>query len=926
MSLSESKTAPVTTPVELSATIRLLGGLLGQTIVEQAGQEVFQQEEKIRCLSKAWRSGDTEAFEQLVQEMPKLVNDLTMADANIKAFATYFQLVNLAEEQQRVRILRERSNKAFEANVPMDETIAEAVETLASEGFTAQQVQETMQSMLIMPVFTAHPTESKRRTIRQILKVISELLHELNVPSASLRQRQEVRAEIQSYIVLLWQSDETRERKPTVMDEVRNSGLYFFENTLFDLLPKIYEEIESALRKTFPDFEFNVPSFLQYGSWIGGDRDGNPFVTNQVTIDTLRAQKEAILKHYNYKIDSLYHLLSPSTTRTDFSAEFLNSLAADRALVPESEFSVLDRFRQEPYREKLILMFRRLRATRKHNESPWKEGTGNPRAYANAEQFLHDLQLIRESLLQNKGQRLVQGSLDRLIRSVQVFGFHLASLDVRQHAKHHRRTVGNILQKYEIVEDYNSLSEDERIKLLGQEIQSLRPLTSRLEFSPEDNDTVSLFRTIKHAHQNVGPSSIQSYIISMTQGVSDLLEVLLLAKDANLLGELDVVPLFETVEDLRNAPRIMTELFSNPIYWRHLQQRGGKQQIMIGYSDSNKDGGYLQANWMLYTAQRNLAQVCKQFDITLTLFHGRGGSLGRGGGPANRAILAQPPESVKGRIRITEQGEVVSSRYSEPEIAHRHLEQLVHAVLCSTGLRPRFEKEKQWSEIMDSLSEIAYQKYRSLVERPEFLSYFETATPIDQIDQLNLGSRPSRRKTTQSLDDLRAIPWVFAWTQSRANIPSWYGVGTGLSRWIAEDEATRLNHLKEMYRVWPFFRTLLNNVHLGMGRADMAIAGLYAKLATEQVAEAVYNDIVAEFELTKRLLFVVTGDYELLATEPWLQHSIRVRNPYVDPLNVMQVALLKALRSNPEHPNLDELRQAIILSVNGIAAGLQNVG
>lgn len=916
----------ISTPSELSTSIRLLGGLLGETIVEQAGEDVYQIEEKIRCLAKAWRSGDEQAFGQLEEDVRALVDDLAMTDANLKAFSTYFQLVNLAEEQQRVRVLEKRENEAFEAGKPMAETIAQAVATLAAEGYTAEEVQETLGTMLIMPVFTAHPTESKRLTIRHIMRKVSTLLQEYNDPGTGAKQKARLKEDIRSYIVLLWQSDETRDRKPTVMDEVRNSGIYFFENTLFDVVPDIYQQLHEALRETYPGHEFQIPTFLRYGSWIGGDRDGNPFVTNQVTEEALRTQSEAILKHYNVLVDALYHLLSPSIHRTDVSQELMDSLNEDRALVPKQEMEVLDRFATEPYRQKLIMMFRRLRATRKQNSRPWSEFKGSARAYQNVGQFLHDLHLIRDSLHQNQGKRLAHGTLERLIRSAQVFGFHLASLDIRQHARHHRRTVGNLFQAYGITSDYGALSEVERIELLASEIQNPRPLTSRLEFADEDNDTIELFRTVARAQHFLGPDAVHNYIISMTQGVSDLLEVLLLAKDADLFGKLDIVPLFETVDDLKNAPEIMQRLFQHPVYAKHLEQRGKQQQIMIGYSDSNKDGGFLQANWMLFTAQRNLAQICNEHGIKMTLFHGRGGSLGRGGGPTNRAILAQPPESVNGRIRITEQGEVVSSRYSEPSIAHRHLEQVVHAVLCSTGDRPTFGKERQWATIMDALSSIAYQKYRTLVQRPDFLAYFHSATPIDQIDQLNLGSRPSRRKATESLDDLRAIPWVFAWTQSRANIPSWYGVGTGLSQWIAVDESERLNQLRDMYRNWPFFRTVLGNVHLGMGRADMAIAALYSNLAEDEVAQTIFDDINNEFELTRRLLLVVTDHNDLLDTEPWLQHSIRVRNPYVDPLNLIQVQLLSKLRNSSNEEEIEAIRKAVILSVNGIASGLQNVG
>ena len=545
---------------------------------------------------------------------------------------------------------------------------------------------------------------------------------------------------------------------------------------------------------------------------------------------------------------------------------------------------------------------------------------------------------------------MARGKLTRLIRAVDIFGFHLASMDIRQHARHHRAALDQILKAADIHQDYLGLEEAQRIEALTDfmtTFQTEEP-TKRIselldmknfeaakasESEAETEKLVSLFELIKEAQNQLGEPTIETYIISMTEGVSNLLEILTLAQDADLLGKIDIVPLFETVADLLAAPKIMTELFNHPNYAKHLELRNRKQQIMIGYSDSNKDGGFMRANWMLFTAQRQMAKACLDQNVTLTLFHGRGGSLGRGGGPTNRAILAQPPESVRGRIRITEQGEVVSSRYSQPAIARRHLEQVLHAIVCSTGKRPEFDDIESWSTIMDSLSATAQDKYRSLVEHPSFLEYFQTATPIDQIDQLNIGSRPSRRRETKTLDDLRAIPWVFAWTQSRANVPSWYGTGTAFAAWLNDDsddafgdKNQRLAMLQKMYRTWPFFRTMLSNVHLGMGRADMAIAGMYAKLAKPEIADAIFNDIKAEFELSREMLLQITKTWEVLDTEPWLQHSIKVRNPYVDPLNYIQVALLKEIRKNPDHPNLKQLQNAILLSINGIAAGLQNVG
>lgn len=920
-------------PNSLSNSIRLLGGLLGKTIIDQEGKPVFETEEEIRKLAKAWRAGDDSAKDKLAEIIPSLVSDLPTASATLKAFSTYFQLVNLAEERERVRVLRERAQTAYQSGEPMDETIGRAIKTLKREGVTAEQLQEVFHTMAITPVFTAHPTESKRRTIRQILSKMSQLLNQVSSEELFEHEQQEVKELLHDHIVLLWQSDETRDRRPTVMDEVRNTGLYFFENTLFDLIPRVYEELESALLEYYPEQSFEIPSFLTYGSWIGGDRDGNPYVTPEVTKETLGEHQDLVLDFYCKEIDSMYELLTPSITRAKFSHWFLASLEKDKKLVPESEFGVLDRFSQEPYRQKLIMMYRRLLANRAMAKQPWGERESNPRAYTNVEEFLADLNLIKDSLIRNKGERLVRGKFARLIRAVETFGFHMATLDFRQHARHHRAATAEVFAQNQTVENYAELSEHEKCDCLTEELRSPRSWTGgrkangEFGFSEETNGILNLFHLIREAQDNIGPDTIKTYIISMTEGVSNLLEVLLLANDAELFGRIDIVPLFETVGDLKAAPKIMTDLFANPVYADHLKQRGGQQQIMIGYSDSNKDGGYLQANWMLFTAQRALAEVCLQNDIMMTLFHGRGGSLGRGGGPTNRAILAQPPESVKGRIRITEQGEVVSSRYSEPEIAHRHLQQLLHAVLCSTGTRPIFDEIEKWSAIMDSLSQSAYEKYRSLVEREDFLEYFQNASPIDQIGKLNIGSRPSHRRATKSLDDLRAIPWVFAWTQSRTDVPSWYGVGTAFKSWLeeADDPDSRMQSLVEMHKTWPFFRTLMSNVHLGMGRADMAISELYAKLAGP-VGEAVFKDIAEEFALSKQYVLKITGREELLDTEPWLQHSIRVRNPYVDPLNYIQVELLKRLRADPEGADSEAIRHALLQSVNGIAGGLQTVG
>ena len=919
----------MSTKNEISSNIRLLGDLLGETITYQEGQTAFDLIEEFRTLAKEWRSGDDSAANKLGEIMPRVVGNLDLAESTLKAFLTYFQLINLAEEQQRVQVLNQRAEKSWSSGQPMDETIAAALATLKKEGITPDELREIFATMRINPVFTAHPTESKRQTIREILRHVSELIDQVSEDSTLSRERDRLNELLHDYITLLWQTSETRGRRPTVMDEVRNTGLYFFEHVLFDLVPRIYQELEQALETTWPDEEFDIPDFLGYGTWIGGDRDGNPFVTNDITIDALKSQKTLVITLYMREVDRMYELFSCSSSRTEFSDEFMESLKSDREWVDPSEYEVLDRFDDAPYRQKLIMVFRRLNATRDHIAKEWSEPHAPKRAYQDIGAFCHDLELIRDSMIDNKGWRLARGRLERLIRATRVFGFHLASMDIRQHAQVHRAAIADLFSSLGHCENYAELDEAARIESLTQHIANSETgaFSTAEELLEDTAKTTTLFQTVARAHGVMGEKSVDTYIISMTEGVSNLLEILVFARDAGLQGKIDIVPLFETVDDLMAAPEIMKALFAHPDYAEHLKARGNQQQIMIGYSDSNKDGGFMRANWMLFTAQRNLAVACNECGVMMTLFHGRGGSLGRGGGPTNRAILAQPPESVRGRIRITEQGEVVSSRYSNPSIARRHLEQVLHAVLCSTGKRPGHDQIDHWSSVMDELSAMAWKKYRSLIDHEDFLAYFKTATPIDQIGRLNIGSRPSHRRKTQTLDDLRAIPWVFAWTQSRVNAPSWYGIGTAFSDWLSGgDEAERLQTLRDMYEQWPFFRTMLSNVHLGMCRADMDIAGLYAKLADDEVADKIFGDMKTEFALSREFLLKVTQEKEILDTEPWLQHSIRVRNPYVDPMNYIQVALLKELRENPEHENLEQLKRAILLSINGIAAGLQNVG
>lgn len=911
----------------LRQSVRTLGNLLGETIIEQEGQTVFDLEEELRALTRAQRGGDPDAGARLLELTRRLVEDADRTEAVLKAFTTYFQLINLAEEQQRVRVLRQRMERAQKEARPMRETIAAAVQALKADGMQAYEMREMLNDLLIMPVFTAHPTEAKRRTILLKLRQLARHLHDWDYQLLLPSEEKALFDAIREILVALWQSDENRERRPTVLDEVRQ-GLYFFETTLFELVPQIYRELSRALEEAWPTESFALPPFLRYGSWMGGDRDGNPFVTLEVTQAALRQQKEQVLKLYAQAVENLYGHLSVAKTRMGFSQTFLDSLTEDMKLVPPDEMDVLDRFSLEPYRVKSILIFRRLQATIRQNEQPWEQQKVDPRAYPDAATFVRDLELIQESLRQNNGWRLADGRFATLVQQARIFGFHLATMDIRQHSDRHRDAIAEIFERYHPGLNYRGLPEAEKVAMLVEEIRSQRPLTAQLNFSEATNETVALFRLIKVAQEKIGPQAIQTYIISMTTSVSHMLEVLLLAKDAGLFGKIGVVPLFETIEDLRNAARIMQEMFETPIYQEHLAQRGNSQQIMIGYSDSNKDGGYLRANWMLYQAQRELAQVCDAHHMRLTLFHGRGGSIGRGGGPANRAILAQPPGSIKARIKITEQGEVISNRYSNELVAHRHLEQLVNAVLLTSGKRPDFPKEGEWAAVMEETSRRAEEHYRALVTNPAFLRYFNETTPLEQINQLNIGSRPAKRKATTGVSDLRAIPWVFAWSQSRVNLPGWYGVGAGIEFWMQESgkeaASERLQLLQEMYAEWPFFRTVIDRAQVSMRRADMPIAGLYANLTSPEVQEAIFREVQDEYSRTERVILAITGQDALLDNEEWLQRSINLRNPYVDPLNYIQTALLERIRREPEKS--DDLRPVVLLSVNGVAAGLQGTG
>jgi phosphoenolpyruvate carboxylase len=910
----------------LSEQIHQLGDLLGETLVEQEGRPLFDLVEEVRGLAKAHRAGDAASGERLLARIESL--PLAEARGVVKAFSTYFALVNLAEEQERVRVLRRRAHGAFASGRPMEETVTAALLALKEQGLGADEVRSLVAGLLVMPVFTAHPTEAKRRTVLLKLADVAAALDRLD---SDVLTPGETEAEIEALrevIVSLWETEETRHARPTVLDEVRGGFLYYVERTLFDLVPEVEAHLARALATTWPGEEFAVPHFLRFGSWIGGDRDGNPNVTPAVTEETLREHQTTVLRLYRRSLERMHGHLSVSEER-GVEDVLLESLERDARLFPDEARRNRERYRREPYRQKMAFVYRRLQATLEAAARPWRaDYRPRPEAYAEAGEFAADLRLVQSSLRRHGGARLAEGRLSDLLVQAEVFGAHLATLDLRQHSARHAEALAEILGRYGITADYAAMDEAGRESLLTAELIGNRPLTpAYLDFSAPTNETVELFRVVRRAHQRVGPESVQTYIVSMTRGASDLLAVLLLARDAGVADRLDVVPLFETVEDLHGAGATLEALFANPAYRRHLEARGRRQTVMIGYSDSNKEAGYVTAHWELHLAQRAVAALCLQRGVALTLFHGRGGTVGRGGGPANRAVLAQPPESVGGRLRLTEQGETVTTRYANPRLARRHLEQLLHAVILTSGKRPIRSPSRggAWEQAMKDLSPIAERSYRELVSSPVLVEYFRQATPLDELGRLNIGSRPPRREPGTGLGGLRAIPWVFAWTQSRVTLPGWFGLGRAIEAW-ARGDAVRWETLSAMYRDWAFFRTLVNNSQVSLRKADMLIAGVYAGLAEAGVRDAVWPAIRDEHERTVRAVLRLTGQSELLDDAPWLQRSIRVRNPYIDPMNYVQVALLRRLRAEPDAADEEALREAVLLSVNGVAAGLRNTG
>ena len=902
----------------LSGDIYLLVGILGEAIQAVAGRDAFDLEEAARALAKNLRRGDLDASAELQQ----LVHGADTEDLRIliRAFTNYFQLINLSEDNERIRRVRQREQR--EPDRPRRGSIREAVLVLAERGITADALQALLNDAQVRLVLTAHPTEARRRTIIDKLARIFATIRDLDERRALPWEVERSRTRLSSTIEGLWTSNELQITKPTVLDEVR-AVLVYFSSTFASVIPAIYRDLEDAVAEAYPDAGITIPPFLTFGSWIGGDRDGNPFVTPEVTVEALRIMRSAALGLLDGTITELAGRLSMSTLMVPPVAALDAAIATYAAMFPELAHHLAIANRGEPYRQFLTLVRERLRATR----------DGGEHAYHRAAEMLDDLLLVRDSLREQKADMIVGGDLTDVIRMVQVFGFEFATLDIREHSRRLTMAVGAALAASGVEDGYADLDEAARQAILQREIDNPRPLVPLdLDVLPDAaREVIQTFRTIRWLLTHEFPDAIQTYIISGAETPSHVLEVLLLMKESKLAGtggadaRLRIAPLFEEGATLRSSRETMTALLAMPVYRRALEGAGGVQEIMIGYSDSNKDVGYLASSWELQEAQATLAAALDEQGVPFVFFHGRGGSIGRGGGPTNIAILSLPPNTVKGRIKITEQGEVISARYATTQIAHRELELAMEAILVrSTDAASKWDpaKRARSNTAMQAMADRSAEVYRGLVYGdPDFVTFFYEATPINAISRLQLGSRPAKRTTSNRIQDLRAIPWVFSWTQARIILPGWYGLGSALAY---GEEQFGLDLLQTMEEGWIFFRATLSNAELALAKADLDIAELYVRLVADDVIrERIWSQLKAEYELTERMILRVTKQERLLDRDPVLQRSIDRRNPYVDPLSFIQVELLKRLREDPEN---DEIVETLHLAVNGIAGGLKNTG
>ncbi|WP_433703324.1 phosphoenolpyruvate carboxylase [Prescottella equi] len=920
---SSVTSAPRAATEPLRDDIRLLGGILGDIVREQAGEDVFDLVERARVESFRVRRSEIDRA-----ELAELFSTVDTADAIpvIRAFSHFALLANVAEDIHRER---RRAIHVRAGEPPQDSTLAATYAKLDAAPVDPEIAAGALAGALVAPVITAHPTETRRRTVFETQNRIMELMRRREWVSVDPAEADAVDRQLRRQILTLWQTALIRLSRLRIQDEIE-VGLRYYDASLFEVVPRINAELRDALRSRWPDSGVLTEPMLRPGSWIGGDRDGNPYVTADVVARATHRASETALEHHLAELEVLERELSMSARLVTVTPE-LNRLADESG--DESAFRA-----DEPYRRAVRGLRARLTGTaaRILGHPAARAVAGELPDYRDPAELLADLEIIDTSLRSHGDGTVADDRLAQLRNSVEVFGFHLCGLDMRQNSEVHETVVAELLAWSGVHPDYASLPEDERIALLTRELATRRPLAGpHAEFSELTTKELGILRAAADAVDRIGPEAIPNYVISMCESVSDMLEAAILLAEVGLFdpdGEagprcpVGIVPLFETIEDLRHGAETLTATLDVPLYRALVANRGDSQEVMLGYSDSNKDGGYLAANWALYRAELDLVRVAREKGIRLRLFHGRGGTVGRGGGPSYDAILAQPPGAVEGSLRITEQGEIIAAKYAEPRLARRNLEALVSATLESTLLDVEGlgDDAAPAYAVLDELAELARVAYADLVhDTPGFVEYFEASTPVAEIGALNIGSRPASRKQTQSISDLRAIPWVLSWSQSRVMLPGWYGTGTAFEKWVGDD-AGRLATLTDLYERWPFFRTVLSNMAQVLSKSDMGLAARYSELVPDaELREEVFGKISAEHARTLAMYRAVTGHDNLLWDNPALDRSVHNRFPYLEPLNHLQVELLRRYRAGDDS---DNVRRGIQLTMNGLATALRNSG
>ncbi len=911
----------------LHRDIRHLGRILGDTLRAQEGDAVFDWVEKIRQTAVHFARGGNQderaALAQLLDTLPP-----ANTQPVVRAFSYFLQLANIAEDAHHIR--RRRAHD-LAGSPPREGSLLHALERLEETGCDQAAVADFFAHALVAPVLTAHPTEVQRQSLLRNHQAIAALLEARERLTLTPEEQADNEDALANAILTLWQSRMLRPVRLQVIDEVKN-GIRYFEETFFQELPRLYIEIARHLEKRYPQRDWALPPFFRVGSWIGGDRDGNPFVTAGILREALRLQSVAALRHYQEEVHALGAELPLSALLVPVSP----ALAALAAASPDRSPQRSD----EPYRRALSGIYARLAATARtlDQSEPLRPEIAPAVPYASSRELREELKILALSLKENNSARLAGGRLRRLLRAVQVFGFHLAPIDLRQNSDVHARSVAALFAAAGRCPDYAALDESGRLALLSEELATPRPLHSPwLAYDEETEGELAIFFAARELREKYGEAALPNCIISKTDSASDLLELALLLKEAGLLRSagpeqkapqlaVNIIPLFETIEDLQKSAAIMETLFRHPIYRALVRSRGDEQEVMLGYSDSNKDGGFLTSGWELYKAEIALAEVFRRHGVRLRLFHGRGGSVGRGGGPSYHAILAQPAGAVSGQIRLTEQGEVIATKYGNPDNGRRNLEVLLAATLEASLSNPEntLAETGSFHAVLDELSTHAFRAYRSLVyEEPGFTTYFRQSTVVSEIAALNIGSRPASRKPSERIEDLRAIPWVFSWAQCRLMLPGWYGFGSAVEAWLAA-HPDGLATLRHMHRHWPFFRSLLSNMDMVLAKTDLGIASRYADLVSDAALRThLFTRISEEWQRTRKHLLAILEQDDFLADNAALKHSLQLRAPYIDPLNHLQVELLKRHRAGDTD---ERIARGIHITINGVAAGLRNSG